>query len=196
MEYAPIDLPFDRESLAPHMSSETLSFHYDKHHAGYAAKLNSLIPEGERPGLPDLVVSARDAGNTVLAQNAAQLWNHDFFWQSLSADSAGPSGELLSAIDAAFGSLDEFKLAFKAAAMGVMGSGWAWLVANDGKLEIRTTGAAETVVGTGVTPLLTLDVWEHAYYIDYRNRRADFVGAFLGSIANWEFAASRLADAA
>ncbi len=193
MEYQPMELPFGRESLEPHMSAETLSFHYDKHHFAYAGKLNTLVDEADRVDVIELINKARADGNIPVEQNASQLYNHDFFWKSLSGEGQAPSAELLAKIEAAFGSLDDFKAQFKAAALGVMGSGWVWLVADGDELKIVTTGAAETVAGTSLKPLLTLDVWEHAYYIDYRNRRPDFTDAFLDNLANWSFAEAQLA---
>jgi len=186
-------LPYERDALAPYISSETIDYHYGKHHQAYVTNLNKLIADTENAdkSLEDIVRSS-DGG---LFNNAAQVWNHTFYWNSLSPNGGGePSGELSDAINAAFGSLDDFKQQFSASAGGNFGSGWTWLVKNsNGDLEIVNTSNAGTVItDTSVTPLLTCDVWEHAYYVDYRNARPEYLKNFW-EIVNWEFAASNFA---
>ncbi len=181
-------LPYEKSALEPHISAETLSFHYEKHHNTYVVKLNGLIggTEFENKDLEDIVKSS-SAG---IFNNAAQIWNHTFYWHSLSPNGGGePSGELLAAINDNFGSFAEFKAKFTDSAINNFGSSWTWLVKNaDGSLSIVNTSNAETpLTHEGVTPLITVDLWEHAYYIDYRNVRPDYMGAFW-SLANWDFA--------
>ena len=194
------DLPFDVEALEPHMSARTLKFHHGKHHAGYVKKLNDAI-EGTKfndMSLKDIIrATAGDDSQKGIFNNAAQTWNHTFFWNSLSPNGGGtPSGALADAITDSFGSFDDFKKKFSDAAAGQFGSGWAWLVSKNGTLEIVTTANAETPVSEeGCTPLITLDVWEHAYYLDFQNARPDFIETFLGELANWDFAADNLAAA-
>ena len=185
-------LPYAKDALAPHISSETLDFHHDKHHATYVSKLNDQIEGTEfaDASLEDIVMKSSGG----IFNNAAQVWNHTFYWNCLSPTGGGaPSGELAEAIDAAFGSLDAFKEKFADAAAGQFGSGWAWLVRDaEGGLFITSTGNAENPLTAGATPLLTCDVWEHAYYIDYRNQRPAYVEAFW-NIVNWDFVAERFA---
>ncbi len=193
-------LPYARDALAPHISAETLDIHHRKHHAAYVAKLNSLLEGHELAGksLEDIVkATAGQSAKAGIFNNAAQIWNHTFYWHSMAPKGGGaPSGELATMIDRDFGSLDAFKTAFADAGATQFGSGWAWLVAKDGKLEIRKTANAETpLTEAGVTPLLTMDVWEHAYYVDFRNRRPDYIAAFLDHLVNWDFAAANLAGA-
>jgi Fe-Mn family superoxide dismutase len=187
------ELPYGRDALAPHISEETLNFHFGKHHMGYFNKLSAAI-EGDASlqgkSLIELIRSC--SGGTF--NNAAQVWNHSFYWDSMSPNGGGePTGAIADAITASFGSFAEFKTAFGAAAAGQFGSGWAWLVKNaDGSLAITTTGNAETpVTDASVTPLLTCDVWEHAYYVDYRNDRGGYVNAWW-SLVNWDFANANL----
>lgn len=194
------ELPYAKDALAPHISAQTLEFHYGKHHAGYVAKLNGMIEGTDLAGasLEDIVhASAGDAAKSGLFNNAAQIWNHTFYWNSMAPNGGGAAaGELADLIVRDFGSLDAFRDAFAAAGAGQFGSGWAWLVLADGKLEIRKTLNAETpLTEAGVTPLLTMDVWEHAYYLDFQNRRPDYISAFLDHLVNWEFAAANLAAA-
>ena len=189
MEHVLPPLPYELNALQPHISKETLEFHYGKHHQAYVTNLNNLIKgtEFENLALEDII---RKATGGVF-NNAAQIWNHTFYWHSLSPKGGGqPTGKLAEAINAKFGSVDEFKKQFTQTAVGTFGSGWAWLVKNaDGSLELASTSNAQTPLTTaGKTPLLTCDVWEHAYYIDYRNRRPDYVAAFW-NLVNWEFAA-------
>ena len=185
-------LPYAMDALQPHISKETLEFHYGKHHQAYVTNLNNLVKgtEFENMSLEDIIRKSK-AG---IFNNAAQIWNHTFYWHSLSPKGGGkPTGALAKAIDAKFGSFDEFKKQFSAAAVGTFGSGWAWLVKNtDGTVAIESTSNAATPLTTDKKPLLTCDVWEHAYYIDYRNRRPDYVGAFW-NLVNWEFAAKNFA---
>jgi Fe-Mn family superoxide dismutase len=180
-------LPYPLDALEPHMSGETLEYHHGKHHKTYVTKLNELIKGTQYEGmdLDEIVRTSKDA----IFNNAAQTWNHTFFWNCLSPEGGGkPKGQLASAIDASFGSFDAFKDKFTTAATEHFGSGWAWLARNDaGALSIYTTPNADTPIAHGDTPLLTCDVWEHAYYIDYRNERPKFLKAFW-KIVNWEFA--------
>ncbi len=193
------DLPYTRDALAPHISAETLDFHHGKHHKAYVDKANDLVKGTELDGadLETAIRTAWERKDAALFNNAAQIWNHTFYWQSMSPDGGGrPSGKLAEAIDRDFGSFEKFAEAFKTAGAGQFGSGWAWLVVKDGKLEIRKTPNAETpITEAGVTPLLTMDVWEHAYYLDFQNRRPDYMGAFLEKLVNWEFAAENFAKA-
>ena len=181
-------LPYARDALAPRISEETIDYHYGKHHQAYVTNLNKMI-EGTAHANQSLEEIIRSSEGGVF-NNAAQIWNHTFYWNSLTPNSSAPSGELASAIDAAFGSFDEFKAKFTASAAGNFGSGWTWLVKNaSGALEIVNTGNAGTpITEAGITPLLTVDVWEHAYYVDYRNARPEYLKNFW-ELANWEFAA-------
>jgi len=199
------DLPYAKDALAPHISSETLDFHHGKHHNAYVGKLNGLIEASDLAdkSLEDIIkISAGDSAQAGIFNNAAQIWNHTFYWHSMAPNGGGaPSGELAELIDRDFGSLDAFKKAFADAGATQFGSGWAWLVLANGKLEVRKTLNAETpLTEDGVTPLLTMDVWEHAYYIDFRNARPSYIDTFLGKLINWDFAAQNLqaalADAA
>ncbi|MCX7945865.1 MAG: superoxide dismutase [Fe] [Hydrogenophilus sp.] len=187
-------LPYPKEALAPYMSAETLDYHHGKHHLAYINNLNNLIAGTEFEAMP-LEAIVQKAPPGPIYNNAAQTWNHTFFWNCLKPQGGGePTGPLKEAILSKWGSMDAFKKAFHAAAVGNFGSGWTWLVKKgDGSLEIVNMGAAGTPLTTGDVPLLTLDVWEHAYYIDYRNRRPDFVQAFLDHLVNWDFAAQNYA---
>ncbi|MBL8469401.1 MULTISPECIES: superoxide dismutase [Methyloversatilis] len=195
MEHTLPPLPYALDALAPHISRETLEFHYGKHHQAYATNLNNLIKGTEFENL-DLEAIVKKAPAGGVFNNSAQVWNHSFFWNSMKPAGGGaPSGALAAAIDAKWGSFDEFKKAFKASAVGNFGSGWTWLVKKaDGTLDIVNTSGAGTPLTSDAKPLLTIDVWEHAYYIDYRNRRPDFVDTFLASLANWDFAAANFAS--
>ncbi|MDR3352934.1 MAG: superoxide dismutase [Fe] [Zoogloeaceae bacterium] len=186
-------LPYAEDALVPHLSRETLEYHYGKHHNSYVTNLNNLIQGTEYETL-DLEAIIRKATGGIF-NNAAQIWNHTFFWKSLSPKGGGaPSDALAAAIDKKWGSFDEFKKAFQAAAVGNFGSGWTWLVKKpDGSLDIVNTTGAGTPLTTENKPILTIDVWEHAYYIDYRNLRPKFVETFLNSLANWDFAAANFA---
>ena len=190
MPYRLPDLPYAKDALEPHISAETLDFHHGKHHATYVNNLNNLVPgtEFENKPLEDIVKKATGG----IFNNAAQVWNHAFYWHCLSPEGGGtPSGALAEGIDAAFGSFDDFKQKFSTSATTNFGSGWTWLVKeSDGGLAIVNTSNAATPLTNGVKPVLTLDVWEHAYYIDYRNARPKYVEAFW-SIVNWDFVASQ-----
>ena len=187
MEHKLPALPYAKDALQPHISAETLEYHYGKHHATYVANLNKLIPgtEFENMSLDDIV--KKSSGG--IFNNAAQTWNHTFYWNSLAPNGGGePSGALAEAINKQFGSFAQFKEKFANAAVTTFGSGWAWLVKNsDGTLAIESTSNANTPLKDGKKPLLTCDVWEHAYYIDYRNARAAYVDVFW-KIVNWKFA--------
>jgi Fe-Mn family superoxide dismutase len=186
------DLPYAKNALAPHISERTLEFHHDKHHAAYVTNGNNLLkdsPLANKPIEEIVRAAAKDQALTGLFNNAAQVWNHTFFWSSMRPNGGGaPSGSLAKRIDADFGSFDKFCEAFKQAAVTQFGSGWAWLIEDGGKLAVIKTANADTPVAHGKKPLLTIDVWEHAYYLDYQNRRPDFVQTFLEKLANWEFA--------
>ncbi|ABC37509.1 superoxide dismutase [Burkholderia thailandensis E264] len=185
-------LPYAEDALAPHISQETIQYHYGKHHQAYVTNLNNLIPGTEFENLSLEEIVKKSSGG--IFNNAAQIWNHTFFWNSLSPNGGGaPTGALGDAINAKWGSFDAFKEAFTKAAVGTFGSGWAWLVKKaDGSLDIVSTSNAATPLTTADKPLVTIDVWEHAYYIDYRNARPKFVEAFW-NIVNWDFAAKNFA---
>jgi Fe-Mn family superoxide dismutase len=188
------ELPYPKDALAPYLSQETLEYHHDKHHNAYVTNLNGLV-EGTDLATKSLeeVILASDGG---VFNNAAQVWNHTFYWDCMKPGGGGePSGELAQAIETAFGSFDAFKKEFTQAAMTQFGSGWAWLVLEDGKLKVMKTGNADLPMKHGATALLTVDVWEHAYYIDYRNLRQKYVETFLASLVNWEFVAANYAAA-
>src|SRR5262245_25144435 len=191
-------LPFSYDALEPHMSAETLRLHHDKHQKAYFDKLCGLV-EGSKFADLDLETiivstgSARSAKEKTIYNNAAQVWNHSFFWQSMAPGGGAPSGELQDRFEREFGGFSEFREKFAEAAINLFGSGWVWLAERKGKLEILALGNAGTPIADGASrPLLTLDVWEHAYYVDFRDRRDQFVGAFLDHLANWDFAAERL----
>ena len=190
MEHTLPALPFAMDALAPHMSKETFEYHYAKHHQAYVTNLNNLIKGTDYADL-DLEAIVKKAPAGGVYNNAAQVWNHTFFWNCLTPNGGGaPSGALADAINAKWGSVDEFKKAFLASAVGNFGSGWTWLVKKaDGSVDIVNTGAAGTPLTTDDKALLTVDVWEHAYYIDYRNLRPKFVETYLAKLVNWDFAA-------
>ena len=185
-------LPYAKNALAPHLSEESFGFHYEKHHQAYVNNLKNLIdgsPEAEK-SLEDIVKSS----SGKVFNNAAQVWNHDFFWASMKPNGGGePTGALADAINRDFGSYANFRKQFSDAAVAQFGSGWAWLVKEGDALKIVTTSNADTPLAHGKTPIITCDVWEHAYYIDYRNLRAKFVDTFLDKLVNWDFAAANLA---
>lgn len=191
------DLPYAQNALEPVISARTLSFHYSKHHAGYVAKLKKLTQGTDRAeqSLEQIMASsAGKSGQSALFNNAAQVWNHTFYWNSLSPSGGGqPPSELKVAIEKSFGSLADCKQQLAEAATGQFGSGWAWLVKEGTRLHVVKTANAETPLTEGFTPLLTLDVWEHAYYLDYQNRRGEYISAVLDKLINWEFAAGNLA---
>ncbi len=186
-------LPYAQDALAPHLSKETFEYHYGKHHQAYVTNLNNLIPgtEFENLSLEDII--KKSSGG--IYNNSAQIWNHTFFWSCMKPAGGGePTGALADAINAKFGSYAAFKEAFTKSAVGNFGSGWTWLVKKaDGTVDIVNTGAAGTPLTTADKALLTIDVWEHAYYIDYRNARPKFVETFLTSLVNWDFAAQNFA---
>lgn len=192
MEHTLPALPYAMDALQPHISKETLEFHYGKHHQTYVTNLNNLIKgtEFENSSLDEIV--KKSSGGVF--NNAAQIWNHTFYWNSLSPKGGGkPTGALATAIDAKWGSFDAFKEAFTKSAVANFGSSWTWLVKKaDGSLDIVNTSNAATPLTTTDRPLITCDLWEHAYYIDYRNRRPDYLGAFW-SLVNWDFAAKNFA---
>lgn len=194
MEHQLPTLPYDLDALAPYVSRETLEFHHGKHHNAYVVNLNNLIKgtQFETMTLEEIVRSAPAGG---VYNNAAQVWNHTFFWSCMKPQGGGePTGALAQAISSKWGSYEEFKKAFIASAVGNFGSGWTWLVRKqDGALDIVNMGAAGTPLTTGDVPLLCVDVWEHAYYIDYRNLRPKFVETFMTSLVNWDFVAENLA---
>ena len=185
-------LPYAKDALQPHISAETLEYHYGKHHQTYVTNLNNLIKntEFEAMSLENIILKATGG----VFNNAAQVWNHTFYWHSLSPNGGGaPTGALAAAIDAKWVSFEAFKEAFSKAAIGTFGSGWAWLVKNAaGELEIVSTSNAATPMTSGQTALMTCDVWEHAYYVDYRNARAKYVEAFW-NLVNWKFVAANFA---
>ena len=185
-------LPFAKDALEPVISAETIDFHYGKHHQAYVTNLNNLVPgtEFEDASLEDIVMKSSGG----IFNNAAQVWNHTFYWNGLSPDGGGqPKGELADAINAAFGSFDVFKAAFIKSGIGNFGSGWTWLVKNkNGSVEIVNTSNAANPMRDGKKPLLTIDVWEHAYYIDYRNARPKYLDE-IWSLVNWDFVASNFA---
>ncbi len=184
-------LPYDMNALAPHISEETLEYHYGKHHKTYVDNLNKLIADTEYADLTLEEIIKKSSGG--LFNNAAQTWNHTFYWHCLSPSGGGqPEAALAQAIDKAFGNFDDFKQKFTTAAVTTFGSGWAWLVKNaDGSLAIESTSNAANPLTEGKTPLLTCDMWEHAYYIDYRNRRPDYMNAFW-ELVNWQYVNKQL----
>ncbi len=189
------DLPFAQDALEPHMSADTLSFHHGKHHNAYVVKGNELLAEAnlEADTLEDLVVESAKVGGPLF-NNVGQCYNHSFFWNSISANGGGaPTGAIASAIDASFGSFDNFKTEFVNAGVGQFGSGWVWLVADGDALKIVKTANAETPLTEGLKPVLVCDVWEHAYYLDFQNRRPDFLSSFIDNLVNWDFANENLA---
>ncbi len=189
-------LPYATDALEPNVSARTLEFHHGKHHKAYVDKLNAAITGTAYDGQPleAIIAAAHEAADAGVFNNAAQAWNHTFLWHSMSPSGGGePSGPLAEAISARFGDLDGFRTEFKKAALGQFGSGWTWLVRSADGLEIVSTGNAATPMTEGLTPLLTLDVWEHAYYLDYQNKRDAYIDAFLNELINWDFAAENYA---
>lgn len=193
MSYELPPLPYEKNALEPHISAETLEFHYGKHHQTYATNLNNLVKgtDNENKSLEEIVKSSSGG----LFNNAAQIWNHTFYWNCLSPNGGGePTGALADAINAKFGSFASFKEEFSKTAITTFGAGWGWLVKNaDGSLELVSTSNAGCPITGDQTPLLTCDVWEHAYYIDYRNARPKYLEAFW-NLVNWEFASANFAD--
>ena len=193
------DLPYAKDALAPYVSAQTLEFHHDKHHAAYVTNTNKFIAGTELAdkSLEEIVRAAAAAPDKkALFNNAAQVWNHTFLWNSMAPNGGGkPTGELAERIEQDFKSYDAFAEAFSAAAVGQFGSGWAWLVLDGDALKIVGTANADTPLVHGKVPLLTCDVWEHAYYLDYQNRRPDYVKTFLANLVNWNFANANLKSA-
>ena len=190
------ELPYATDALLPYISATTLEFHHGKHHAAYVAKTNQLVESSPLAdeNLEEIIAAAASDGKTALFNNAAQAWNHEFLWHSMAPGGGGkPHGEIAERIEKDFKGYASFAEAFSAAATGQFGSGWAWLALDNGKLEILATANADTPLVHGKTPLLTLDVWEHAYYLDYQNRRPDYVKMFLERLVNWDFANANLA---
>jgi superoxide dismutase, Fe-Mn family len=192
MAYELPPLPYDYTALEPHISKRTLEFHHDKHHAAYVNNFNAAVKGTELDALPIEAVikaTANDAAKAAVFNNGAQAWNHTFYWHSMKPAGGGaPTGALAQKIDADFGSFAKFVEAFKTAGATQFGSGWAWLVLDGGKLQVVKTPNAETPVSKNQKPLLTMDVWEHAYYLDYQNRRPDYIATFLDKLVNWDFA--------
>lgn len=190
------NLPYAKDALAPHISAETLEYHHGKHHAAYVTNLNKLI-EGKPEESKSLeeIIQGSEIGSGVF-NNAAQVWNHTFYWNSMKPQGGGePTGDLLAAINRDFGSFEKFKEQFANAGATQFGSGWAWLVIENGKLAVTKTPNADLPLKHGQKALLTMDVWEHAYYIDFRNARPKYIETFLASLANWDFALANLKSA-
>lgn len=189
------ELPYSQNALEPYITANTLSFHYGKHHNAYVTNLNKLIvgTEFENSTLEDIIKGSSGG----IFNNAAQVWNHTFYWNSIKPAGGGvPSGQIADKIISDFGSYEKFREEFANAATTQFGSGWAWLVVDkDGKLKVIKTANAETPLTTGAIPLLTIDVWEHAYYLDYQNRRPDYIATFLDKLLSWDFAAHNLINA-
>ena len=194
MAFELMPLPYDDTALAPAISAETLSYHHGKHHKAYIDKTNAAIEGTDMAGddLETVIKKARGS-NQGLFNNAAQSWNHGFYWHSLSPESGEPSGELQSKIDQAFGSIDELRKQLKERGAGHFASGWVWLVERGGKLEIGETHDGDTFADQDANPLLTIDVWEHAYYLDHQNARPSYLDAVVGGKLNWRFASDNLA---
>ncbi|RYG83543.1 MAG: superoxide dismutase [Alphaproteobacteria bacterium] len=188
-------LPYDKDALAPHISAETLEFHHGKHHKAYVDKTNGFITEKGLEGrkLSEVIAHAKETGDKGLFNNSAQVWNHSFYWQCLSPNQQGPSGKLADLISSEFGSADELVKKLVAESTAHFSNGWGWLVLDGGKLKVTSLHDADTpVVYEGMQPLLTIDVWEHAYYVDYRNSRPNYLDAVTANLINWEFVAQNL----
>ncbi|HEU0118838.1 MAG TPA: superoxide dismutase [Alphaproteobacteria bacterium] len=199
MPFHLLPLPYDKSALEPHMSAKTLEFHHEKHHKAYVDMLNKLVAgtKYENAALETIIEDTyEDKEHAKLFNNAGQVWNHNFFWSCMKAPKEGqdckPKGNAAQQIEKAFGNLDDFKSQFKEAAVSQFGSGWAWLVMDQGKLKITKTSNAVNPLTAAQKPILTCDVWEHAYYLDYQNRRPDMVDAFLNHLVNWDFVAQNL----
>jgi superoxide dismutase, Fe-Mn family len=189
-------LPYPADALEPHMSAQTFSFHHGKHHKAYVDNLNKLVAgtDLETKSLEEIIrLTANDPAKAGVFNNGAQVWNHTFYWHCMVPGGGGePTGELRSLIDQAFGGYKEFAEQFKGTSVGRFGSGWGWLVLENGQLKVVSTQNADNPLTKNQVPLLTVDVWEHAYYLDYQNRRPDFVQAFLDHMVNWDFVAQNL----
>lgn len=196
MSFSLPPLPYDLSALEPHISANTLSFHYGKHHQAYVNNLNTLTKDSAlaQKSLEEVILEvAGKADKAGIFNNAAQVWNHTFYWHCMKPNGGGmPPSDILSLIVRDFGSFDAFKEQFKQAAISQFGSGWAWLVSDQGKLKISKTGNADLPMAHGEKALLTCDVWEHAYYLDYQNRRPDYVDTFLTHLVNWDFVVQNL----
>jgi len=196
MNFTLTDLPYKNDALAPHISPKTLDFHHGKHHKAYVTNLNKLIAGTDLAGesLENIIKkTVNNADKAGIFNNAAQVWNHSFYWQSMKTNGGGlPTGNIAKKINADFGSFENFTEQLKNAGISQFGSGWAWLVLKNDKLEIMKTSNADTPIAYSVKPLLTIDVWEHAYYLDYQNGRGDYIDAFIQNLINWEFANSIL----
>lgn len=192
-------LPYAQDALEPHISANTLSFHYGKHHQAYVTNLNNLVkdtPMAAQSLEEVIMASAKDASKGGIFNNAAQVWNHTFYWNSMKPNGGGkPTGAIAAKIDSDLGGYDEFVKEFKNAGATQFGSGWAWLVLDAGKLKVTKTPNADLPLAHGQTALLTMDVWEHAYYLDFQNRRPDYISTFLDHLVNWDFANANLAKA-
>ena len=190
------ELPYEKDAFEPHFSPETFDYHHGTHHNAYVTNLNNLLEDNkEMLGLDlEQIIKASHNTNNSIFNNAAQIWNHTFFWHSIKPNAGGnPSDNMLDKINEDFGSYEEFAKQFKQASMTQFGSGWAWLVLNENnKLEIVKTANAETPLTDGMFPLIVCDIWEHAYYIDFRNKRLDYVSVFLDHMVNWDFASMRM----
>ena len=190
------ELPYAQNALEPHITANTLSFHYGKHHQAYVTNLNNLVKDTPLAGksLEEVILdSAKDTSKAGIFNNAAQVWNHTFYWNSMKPNGGGaPKGKLADKITKDFGSYDKFVEAFKQAAATQFGSGWAWLVLDGDTLKVTKTGNADLPMAHGQKALLTIDVWEHAYYLDFQNRRPDYVTTFLDKLVNWDFAEKNL----
>ena len=190
------ELPYAKNALAPHISEETMNFHYGKHHNAYVVNLNKLIEGTDliNKSLEEIIkISVKDPSKVGIFNNAAQVWNHTFYWHSMSPKGGGKAnGKILAKIEQDFGSYENFVTEFKNAGATQFGSGWAWLVLENGKLKVTKTSNAETPLTTNAKALLTMDVWEHAYYIDYKNARPNYIEVFLDKLVNWDFANKNL----
>jgi len=199
MAYQLPTLPFDYTALEPCISKSTLEFHHDKHHAAYVNNFNNAVAgtDLDSKSLEEVItITATNPSQAGIFNNAAQAWNHSFYWQCIKPQGGGtPSGALADKIVADFGSFDKFVEAFKTAGATQFGSGWAWLVLDNGTLKVTKTGNADNPLTVGQIPLLTMDVWEHAYYLDYQNKRPDYISDFLGKLVNWDFVAENFANA-
>ncbi len=196
MSFTLPELPYPKEALAPHISEKTLDFHYGKHHNTYLTNLNKLIQDTDLANESLEYIIEKTSGITSksgIFNNAAQVWNHTFYWNSMKPGGGGkPSGRIAEEIDEHLGGYDQFVEQFKKAGATQFGSGWAWLVLNRGVLEVMKTPNADNPLAHGFTPVLTMDVWEHAYYLDYQNRRPDYIEAFINNLINWDHASSQL----
>jgi Fe-Mn family superoxide dismutase len=199
MAYELPALPYDYTALEPVISKRTLEFHHDKHHAAYVNNYNSAVKETEfeNKSIEEVIKAvAGDSSKTAIFNNGAQAWNHTFYWNCMKPNGGGtPTGALADKINADFGSFDKFVEAFKTAGATQFGSGWAWLVLDNGTLKVTKTPNADNPIAAGQVPLLTMDVWEHAYYLDYQNRRPDYINEFISKVINWDFVAQNFAAA-